>query len=79
MNNIVADEHKQAAGKLRMLLAKYQDVEMLIKLGEYKEGGDPVTDEAVRKVDAINSFLRQDVREKASFEQTIQAMIKIVA
>ncbi|MEM1304141.1 MAG: EscN/YscN/HrcN family type III secretion system ATPase, partial [Planctomycetota bacterium] len=78
MNNIVEKDHVATAGKLRQLLAKYNEVEMLIKLGEYKEGGDAVTDEAVRKIDAINDFLKQGTREKATFEETLQRMSQIV-
>jgi len=78
MNNIVQPEHVEAAGRLRQLMAKYAEVEMLIKLGEYKEGGDPVTDEAVRKIGQINDFLKQGLQEKSGFEETIQAMMQIV-
>ena len=78
MTMIVPKPHIDAAGKLRQLLAKYSEVEMLIKLGEYKPGGDAVTDEAVRKIDAINKFLRQGVHEKATFDETIQALTALV-
>jgi type III secretion protein N (ATPase) len=78
MTMIVPKEHVAAAGKLRQLLAKYSEVEMLIKLGEYKPGGDPVTDEAVKKIDAINEFLKQGTHEKAEFDETIKKMASIV-
>ncbi|HVJ87856.1 MAG TPA: type III secretion system ATPase SctN [Caulifigura sp.] len=78
MTMIVPKTHIDAAGKLRQLLAKYSEVEMLIKLGEYKPGGDAVTDEAVRKIDAINKFLRQGVHEKSTFEETIQGLTALV-
>ena len=78
MNNIVAPEHAAAAGKLRRLLAKYQEVELLLKLGEYKQGGDPETDEAVQKIDVINEFLRQDVHEKADFQETVERLMHVV-
>ncbi len=78
MTMIVPKEHVAAAGKLRQLLAKYAEVEMLIKLGEYKPGGDAVTDEAVKKIDAINAFLKQGTHEKAEFDETIKKMASIV-
>jgi ATP synthase in type III secretion protein N len=78
MTMIVPKEHIDAAGRLRQLLAKYSEVEMLIKLGEYKPGGDPVTDEAVRKIDAINKFLRQGVHEKSTFEETLKQLTALV-
>ena len=75
MTAIVEDNHNRAAGRLRQLLAKYQEVEMLIKLGEYKPGGDAVTDEAVRKIDSINAFLQQGMHEKSTYEETVQQLI----
>jgi type III secretion protein N (ATPase) len=74
MNSIVESDHVQAAGQVRKLLAKYQEVEMLIKLGEYKPGCDGETDEAVEKMDRINAFLKQGTHEKAGFAETIEAL-----
>ena len=39
-----------------LLMAKYQEVELLVKIGEYKRGGDAVTDEAIDKIDAIRGM-----------------------
>lgn len=71
MNNIVPEEHVNSAGQMRKYLAKYSEVEMLIKLGEYKPGGDADTDEAVSKIDAVNAFLKQHTHEQAPFDDTI--------
>ncbi len=78
MNNIVPKEHVQCAGRLRQLLAKYDEVEILLKLGEYKPGGDKVTDEAVTKIDAIRQFLKQSTHEKSTFEQTMIDLKRLV-
>ena len=77
MDAIVTDEHSQGAGKLRELLSKYRDVEMLIKLGEYKPGTDAETDEAIEKIDDINTFLKQGLSENPPFEETCQRLIEI--
>ena len=77
MNNIVDSDHVNAAGRVRQLMAKYAEVEMLIKLGEYKPGGDAVTDEAVEKIDRINGFLRQGTHDKAVFDETISALSQL--
>ncbi|MDR3317117.1 MAG: type III secretion system ATPase SctN [Puniceicoccales bacterium] len=78
MNAITSKEHKQAAGKLRNMLAKYQEVELLIRIGEYKKGNDKETDEAIERIDAINGFLRQGLQEKDTFEQTVKKMQQVV-
>jgi type III secretion protein N (ATPase) len=79
MGAVVNPRHKKAAARFRELLAKYYEVELLVKIGEYKQGADPVTDEALSKMDALNGFLKQGVREKRSFEDTIEELIQISA
>ena len=74
---IVDKDHRNAAQRVRELMAKYQDVELLIKIGEYKKGADKVTDEAVAKADAINGFLRQGLQEKTSYADTIKRLIEL--
>ena len=78
MSAIVTPEHKKAAGRLREMLSLYKEVQLLIRLGEYKPGNDKATDEAVAKIDAINGFLRQGLKESSSFEQTVQSLLALV-
>ncbi len=78
-NAVTSDEHRQMASRLRLLMAKYAEVEMLIKLGEYKPGGDAVTDEAVKKIDKINAFLKQGTHEKSTFEETLKKLKELVS
>lgn len=78
MDAVVSPEHRQAAARLRELMAKYQEVELLLKLGEYKPGGDPVTDEAVQKIDRINAFLQQGVHEGTPFDETLNKLKELV-
>ena len=78
MNAVITPEHKRAAGRLRELMAKYQEVELLVKIGEYKRGGDAVTDEAIDKIGAINQFLRQRTDERATLPEALAQMTGIV-
>jgi len=77
MNQIAEKDHIEAAGRLRDLMAKYEEAEMLIKIGEYKQGADAVTDEAIRKIDDIRGFLKQALMEYTSFDDTISRLIQI--
>lgn len=79
MTAIVTPEHIHAASKLRLLLSKYQEVELLVRIGEYKKGSDPLTDEAIQKVDAINGFLKQGLNDRMSFDDTLKALQKAIA
>lgn len=78
MNEIVSKEHRGLALRVRELMAKYKDIELLIQVGEYRPGNDPLSDEAVQKMDAINKFLRQDIGEYSSLQDTIQRMRELV-
>ena len=74
MSQISKKEHKAAAGKLRNVLATYNEAEDLINIGAYKSGSNPSIDYAISKIDAVNDFLTQDVEEKVSFEETIEML-----
>ncbi|MDY0273972.1 MAG: type III secretion system ATPase SctN [Desulfomicrobium sp.] len=78
MNTIVTKEHKTAAQKLRKILAKFAEVELLVQIGEYKKGSDQEADEALSKIDNINAFLRQGLNEFSTMNETIQALTKVV-
>ncbi|MGF7187970.1 type III secretion protein N (ATPase) [Robbsia andropogonis] len=77
MNAVTSLEHRAAAARVRELMAKYDDVALLLKIGEYQRGGDPVTDEAIAKRDAIVRFLRQGVHEHSTFEETLGQLIAL--
>ena len=76
---IIPKDHKAAAAKLRALLAKYAEVELLLKIGEYKKGSDPETDEAIAKNAAVNAFLKQALDEKPTYEESIQKLKEAVS
>ena len=78
MNQIVDADHLRVAGRARELLAKYKEVELLVKIGEYQRGTDERADEAIDKVDAINAVLQQGVFEPAGFEETTRRLADVV-
>ena len=78
MNSIASVEHKTAAGKVRELMAKYQEIELLVKIGEYKRGSDAVGDQAIDRIERIRAFLRQKTDEHAAFDTTLQQMRQVL-
>jgi type III secretion protein N (ATPase) len=78
MNAIVDENHKKNASKLRKIMAKYKEMELLIKIGEYKEGTDKEADEAISKIDAVKKFLKQDIDETSDFNQTLQTLSQVI-
>lgn len=74
MSDIADDEHKACAAKIRDLLSTYYQNYDLVSIGAYKPGVNPKLDEAIKKIDQINSFLIQKTDERFSFEETLQLM-----
>jgi type III secretion protein N (ATPase) len=77
MNAVVTHEHLAAAGRVRELMAKYEEVELLVKIGEYKKGSDPLADQALERIDAIRAFLRQGGEERPAFAETVQNLQRL--
>jgi len=70
MPQVTSREHMAAAGHVRRLLAQYKEVEMLLQIGEYQRGSNPLADEAIRKIDEIRAFLGQPVDELVDGDET---------
>ena len=77
MSSIVTKEHKQLAGKLKTVLATYTEAEDLINIGAYKSGSNKNIDYAIEKIEAVNSFLRQDVDEKFNFDEVVNMLYRV--
>ncbi len=78
MDAIVSDEQKAHAAHIRRLLHKYKEVELLVQVGEYQSGSDPVADEAIKKHDQIRTFSTQNVNERTDFKTTQNMLVNLV-
>lgn len=78
MDNIVSEEQRKTAGRIRELMAKYEEIELLVKVGEYRQGTDQVADEALSRIDHIRQFLRQQTDEFTEYDTTVQHMMQLV-
>ena len=74
MSQIVTKEHKQAAGKLKNVLATYTEAEDLINIGAYKRGSNPNIDYAIDKINLVNEYLVQSVEEKIPFDEELEQL-----
>lgn len=79
MSQIAQKEHKQSAGKLKNVMATYNEAEDLINIGAYKSGSNPNIDFAISKIDAVNAFLMQQTDEKFTFEEEVGMLGQIFA
>lgn len=74
MSQIAEKEHKGYAGRLKNILATYNEAEDLINIGAYKAGSNSEIDYAIQKIEEVNRFLRQDVDAKYTFEETVELL-----
>ena len=79
MAQIVDKEHKMLAGKLKNVLATYNEAEDLINIGAYKNGSNPKIDYAIAKIDAVNEYLMQEVDAKFDYEQAVGKLRELFA
>ncbi|WP_339057181.1 type III secretion system ATPase SctN [Candidatus Regiella endosymbiont of Tuberolachnus salignus] len=67
-------EHQLSASEIRALLAKIEELQMLLDLGEYTKGENAQNDRAIAKRDALLQWLQQDMHENAPIDKTLQVM-----
>ncbi|WP_391509441.1 flagellar protein export ATPase FliI [Bacillus paralicheniformis] len=74
MSNIAGKDHIRAANRFREMLSTYQNSEDLINIGAYKKGSSREIDEAIQFQPKLISFLKQEVDEAASLEESISLL-----
>jgi type III secretion protein N (ATPase) len=74
---VTSPAHAKASTRIRTLLHAYQEVELLIRVGEYQKDVDPLADEAVGKRDGIRQFFSQGMDESVPFEDAINRMLEL--
>lgn len=77
MGDIVPREHMAAAHRVRGLLSKYEEIELLLRLGEIKPGLDRETDAAVAAYPEVMAFLKQDIKRAEPFDATAHALAEL--
>lgn len=77
MSSIATKEHKTMAGKLKNVMATYQEAEDLINIGAYKAGSNNNIDYAIEKIDQVNAFLCQSTEDKFDFDEVVGALEQV--
>ncbi len=66
------------ARRLRQTLSMYEHNRDLIAIGAYQRGSDPRVDAAIAAWPRIQKFLQQDIRERATFPESIAALSAVL-
>jgi len=77
MNDIASETHKKAARRILALTAAYEEARDHLNIGAYVPGSNKEIDDAVKHIDAIKGFLRQDINEKSPLEDTVNRMLAL--
>ena len=78
MPDIVSKEHFDEFGTIKNMIAVYREAEDLINIGAYREGANPEIDRSVKLHNPIMSFLKQEMLESYTYEETLDMMKGIV-
>jgi ATP synthase in type III secretion protein N len=79
MHHVTPENQQRAASKLRNWLAKYDEIELLVQVGEYRAGADAVADEAVERVPHVRKWLKQSTSHWSSLQQTLDGLMALEA
>lgn len=78
MSDIIAPDHKKAAGELKRALAVYRDSEDLINIGAYVKGSNEKIDYAISLIDGILGFIQQSTEERFTFDEVLKSLYKVL-
>jgi type III secretion protein N (ATPase) len=70
--------HQDAAARLRSLMARFNEVEFLLRVGEYQAGSDPLADKAIERMPALRALLQQRSDETTDFAANVAQLQEAV-
>lgn len=77
MPDIVDDRHREFASRFIEVMATYERFEDMINLGAYKTGTNPKLDRAIEMIDKLKSYIRQDMKNRRDFADSLQGLYLI--
>jgi flagellum-specific ATP synthase len=77
--DVIDADHKLAARKFRDVLATYDEVKDLLRIGMYQKGMNAKTDKAVELMAEVERFLKQDVGERSGYDITRGRLLQLAA
>jgi type III secretion protein N (ATPase) len=76
---LLSESQRALVRRLRRLLADYEAVELLVKVGDYQAGSQPEADEALAHIDRIRAFLQQPFEERSTPEEAWSTLMEVLA
>jgi flagellum-specific ATP synthase len=79
MPNCNSDAENNVIGRIRALIATYEDMAELIRLGAYRRGADPKVDLAIKLYPAIEAFLTQPKEKRGTLAEGYARLSQILS
>jgi flagellum-specific ATP synthase len=77
--DVTTPAQQTAARKVRAVMATHAEMFDLIRIGAYHRGSNAQVDRAIELLPQVEAFLKQDVGEYSSFDETRAALERIAA
>lgn len=77
MSSVASEQHLAKAAALRLSMAAYARSEDLIRIGAYQKDSDPVLDNAIKNLPALNAFLLQPPDTQSKYEEAIDLLMAL--
>lgn len=77
MDAVTDPLHGRDAAHLRDMLHRFNEVEFLVQVGEYRAGADPRSDAALAGIEDLRGLLRQGSTEHAPWEETLSWLARL--
>jgi len=78
MPDVVTQDHRKRAITFNEVLATYNEAEDLINIGAYVKGSNPQIDHALANIGVLRSFIKQDMKEKSTYNDTVKKLQDII-
>jgi flagellum-specific ATP synthase len=79
MIDVVGEDHRSKANRVREILATYRESEDLINIGAYVKGSSAKIDLAIEKIGPITAFLKQGINETSSYTDAVRDLAALTA
>jgi flagellum-specific ATP synthase len=79
MNDVVEEAHREQARQAREILSAYREAADLIEVGAYAAGSNPRVDRALRCIQGLQAFLKQDPGERTSMPEMLAGLRRAVS
>jgi flagellum-specific ATP synthase len=74
MSHVIDERHREYAGRFIEVLSIYRKFEDMINLGAYKQGSNFKVDYAIKLIEKLKSFLKQNMNVHIDFADSVQSL-----